>query len=145
MVNLNIATSIPAPLVPLLVDPPIISTTTNSPIIHAPSADSRLKTTITNRQPRDFFFIRVLGEGSFSTVYYAKEVDTGDDYAIKVLLKSQIRREDKVRYVIREKDIMATLTYAFGGHPFVAKLYCTFQDRDRLCELGGTRGRLGWL
>uniref|UniRef100_A0A915CND5 3-phosphoinositide-dependent protein kinase 1 n=1 Tax=Ditylenchus dipsaci TaxID=166011 RepID=A0A915CND5_9BILA len=27
---------------------------------------------------------------------------------------------------------MAALTYAYGGHPFVVKLYCTFQDRERL-------------
>lgn len=67
-------------------------------------------------------------------VYFAKEVDTGDEYAIKVLLKSAIRRENKVQYVLREKDIMAALTYGFGGHPFVVKLYCTFQDPERLCE-----------
>ncbi|KAI1732443.1 protein kinase domain-containing protein [Ditylenchus destructor] len=91
-----------------------------------------LRSTITNRTPRDFFFIKVLGEGSFSTVYFAKEVDTGDDYAIKVMMKSEIRREKKVRYVLREKDVMAALTYGYGGHPFVVKLYCTFQDRDRL-------------
>ena len=88
--------------------------------------------TITCRTPQDFFFIKVLGEGSFSTVYYAKEVDTSDEYAIKVLLKSEIRREGRVRYVLREKDIMAALTYAYGGHPFVMRLYCTFQDNDRL-------------
>ncbi|KAH7713938.1 AGC/PDK1 protein kinase [Aphelenchoides avenae] len=87
---------------------------------------------VANRTPRDFFFIRVLGEGSFSTVYFAKEVDTGDEYAIKVLLKNAIRRENKVQYVLREKDIMAALTYGFGGHPFIVKLYCTFQDPERL-------------
>uniref|UniRef100_A0A1I8BR51 3-phosphoinositide-dependent protein kinase 1 n=1 Tax=Meloidogyne hapla TaxID=6305 RepID=A0A1I8BR51_MELHA len=69
--------------------------------------------TITSRTPRDFFFINVLGEGSFSTVYYSKEVDTGDEYAIKVLLKSEIRREGRVRYVLREKDIMALFTYVY--------------------------------
>lgn len=61
-------------------------------------------------------------------------MDTGEKYAIKVLLKSEIRREGKVRYVLREKDIMAALTYVHGGHPFVIRLYCTFQDNDRLCE-----------
>ncbi|CAK5087281.1 unnamed protein product [Meloidogyne enterolobii] len=88
--------------------------------------------TITSRTPKDFFFINVLGEGSFSTVYYSKEVDTGDEYAIKVLLKSEIRREGRARYVLREKDIMALLTYFYGGHPFIIRLYCTFQDNDRL-------------
>uniref|UniRef100_A0A915CNT4 Protein kinase domain-containing protein n=1 Tax=Ditylenchus dipsaci TaxID=166011 RepID=A0A915CNT4_9BILA len=54
-----------------------------------------LRTTITNRTPRDFFFIKVLGEGSFSTVYFAKEVDTGDDYAIKVLQKVRFEERKK--------------------------------------------------
>nr|CAD2199112.1 unnamed protein product [Meloidogyne enterolobii] len=88
--------------------------------------------TITSRTPKDFFFINVLGEGSFSTVYYSKEVHTGDEYAIKVLLKSEIRREGRARYVLREKDIMALLTYFYGGHPFIIRLYCTFQDNERL-------------
>jgi hypothetical protein len=30
------------------------------------------------------------------------------------MLKSEIRREGRVRYVLREKDIMALLTYAYG-------------------------------
>jgi serine/threonine protein kinase len=72
-----------------------------------------------------------------SQVYYAKEVDTGDEYAIKVSMKNEIRREGRVRYCLREKDIMAALTYAYGGHPFVIRLYCTFQDNDRLCLSGG--------
>jgi 3-phosphoinositide dependent protein kinase-1 len=61
-------------------------------------------------------------------------VGSGNEYAIKVLLKSAIRKENKVQYVLREKDIMAALTYGFGGkgHPFIVKLYCTFQDQNRL-------------
>uniref|UniRef100_A0AC34QBT9 3-phosphoinositide-dependent protein kinase 1 n=1 Tax=Panagrolaimus sp. JU765 TaxID=591449 RepID=A0AC34QBT9_9BILA len=35
--------------------------------------------------------------------------------------------------ILREKDVVASLTHAFGGHPLVVKLYCTFQDPRRLC------------
>ncbi|KAF7630774.1 Protein kinase domain-containing protein [Meloidogyne graminicola] len=117
-----------------------IKTTTNNSISNDQTR------TITSRTPKDFFFINVLGEGSFSTVYYSKEVDTGDEYAIKVLLKSEIRREGRVRYVLREKDIMALLTYSHGGHPFIIHLYCTFQDNDHFALAYAKHGELlDWL
>ncbi|VDM42889.1 unnamed protein product [Toxocara canis] len=84
------------------------------------------------RTAEDFFFVRTLGEGSFSTVYLAQEVSTGKEYAIKVLNKDLIRRHDKVKSVMREKDVMTSITYLHGGHPFFVSLYCTFQDPTRL-------------
>lgn len=35
---------------------------------------------------------------------------------------------------MREKDIMTSLTYLHGGHPYFVSLYCTFQDPTRLCK-----------
>ncbi|CAJ0582994.1 unnamed protein product, partial [Mesorhabditis spiculigera] len=92
-----------------------------------------------NRTPRDFFFVKTLGEGSFSTVYLAREVASGKQYAIKVVAKDIINRKKgskdggfSAAHVLREKNIMAALTYIHGGHPFVISLYCTFQDPHRL-------------
>ncbi|CAJ0945234.1 unnamed protein product, partial [Mesorhabditis belari] len=92
-----------------------------------------------NKTPRDFFFVKTIGEGAFSTVYLAKEVTTSNEYAIKVISKELIQRQNKnnadvysATHVIREKNIMASLTYSHGGHPFVVSLYCTFQDPERL-------------
>ncbi|VDP14296.1 unnamed protein product [Onchocerca flexuosa] len=80
----------------------------------------------------DFFFLQILGEGCFSTVYRAREVSSGKEFALKVLNKDLIRRHDKVISVMREKDIMTSLTYLHGGHPYFVSLYCTFQDPTRL-------------
>ncbi|EFO25200.1 AGC/PDK1 protein kinase [Loa loa] len=80
----------------------------------------------------DFFFLQILGEGCFSTVYRAREVSSGKEFALKVLNKDLIRRHDKVVSVMREKDIMTSLTYLHGGHPYFVSLYCTFQDHTRL-------------
>lgn len=35
--------------------------------------------------PDDYIFGRVIGEGSFSTVYLAKEIESGREYASKLL------------------------------------------------------------
>uniref|UniRef100_A0A915BZX3 3-phosphoinositide-dependent protein kinase 1 n=2 Tax=Parascaris univalens TaxID=6257 RepID=A0A915BZX3_PARUN len=84
------------------------------------------------RTAEDFFFMRTLGEGAFSTVYLAQEVSSGKEYAIKVVNKDLIRRHDKVKSVMREKDVMTSITHLHGGHPFFVSLYCTFQDPTRL-------------
>lgn len=75
----------------------------------------------------DFTFERILGEGSYSTVFLASEKTTKKKYALKVLDKRHIIREKKVQHVSREKEILTLL-----NHPFFVKLYFTFQDIDNL-------------
>uniref|UniRef100_A0A4W5RJT2 3-phosphoinositide-dependent protein kinase 1 n=1 Tax=Hucho hucho TaxID=62062 RepID=A0A4W5RJT2_9TELE len=79
------------------------------------------------KQPEDFKFGRILGEGSYSTVVLAREQATGKEYAMKILEKMHIRKENKAHSVTRERDIMSSL-----AHPFIVKLYFTFQDVKRL-------------
>ncbi|XP_059572773.1 3-phosphoinositide-dependent protein kinase 1 isoform X3 [Alligator mississippiensis] len=79
------------------------------------------------KRPEDFRFGKILGEGSFSTVVLARELATSREYAIKILEKRHIIKENKVPYVTRERDVMSRL-----DHPFFVKLYFTFQDDDKL-------------
>ncbi|KAL4239246.1 3-phosphoinositide dependent protein kinase-1 [Mactra antiquata] len=79
------------------------------------------------KTPNDFVFGKVIGEGSYSTVYLAKEIGPGTEYAIKVLEKKHIMRERKTQYVMREKEVLMNI-----NHPFFVRLYYTFQDADRL-------------
>ncbi|XP_046430594.1 3-phosphoinositide-dependent protein kinase 1 isoform X1 [Neodiprion fabricii] len=79
--------------------------------------------------PKDFIFGKVIGEGSFGTVYLAKDIHTGKEHAIKVCDKRHIIKEKKTEYVTREKEVLNML--AGAKHSFV-RLYCTFQDIDRL-------------
>ncbi|GMR60573.1 hypothetical protein PMAYCL1PPCAC_30768, partial [Pristionchus mayeri] len=85
-----------------------------------------------NKVPSDFYFHTQIGEGAYSVVYHATEVETNRNYAIKVVLKEYVNRKDKYNSIIREKNMMAYLTYKHKGHPFVVSLYCTFQDNERL-------------
>lgn len=82
------------------------------------------------RTPKDFIFGKVVGEGSFSTVYLAKDIHTQKEYAIKVCEKKHIVKEKKTVHVKREKDVLNVISNA--GAPFFVKLYCTFQDAERL-------------
>ncbi|XP_059172685.1 3-phosphoinositide-dependent protein kinase 1-like [Physella acuta] len=79
------------------------------------------------KTPNDFIFGKVIGEGSYSTVYLAKEVSTQREYAIKVCDKKHLIRERKTHFVMREKEILMKLE-----HPFFIKLAYTFQDSERL-------------
>ncbi|KAH0955180.1 hypothetical protein HN011_010033 [Eciton burchellii] len=81
------------------------------------------------RTPKDFIFGKVIGEGSFSTVYLVKDIHTSKEYAIKVCDKRHIIKEKKTEYVKREKEVLNML--ADAEHSFV-RLFCTFQDVERL-------------
>ena len=77
---------------------------------------------------KDFQFGRTLGEGSYSTVIFATDRQSGKEHAIKVLDKRHIIKEKKVKYVNIEKDTLNRLT----DHPGVVRLYYTFQDEQSL-------------
>ncbi|KAL1836892.1 hypothetical protein VTJ49DRAFT_4520 [Mycothermus thermophilus] len=77
---------------------------------------------------RDFSFGRILGEGSYSTVFLATDRQTLREYAIKVLEKKHIIKENKIKYVNIERDTLNRLT----EHPGIVRLYYTFQDETSL-------------
>lgn len=61
-------------------------------------------------------------------VLAATDRTTLKEYAIKVLDKRHIIKEDKVKYVNIEKNTLNRL----GDHPGVVRLYYTFQDERSL-------------
>ncbi|KAI0697260.1 kinase-like domain-containing protein [Cytidiella melzeri] len=74
---------------------------------------------------QDFDFGRVLGEGSYSTVMLARHRNTGKEYAIKVLDKGHLKRNNKLATALAEKN---TLVRLGAGHPGIVHLHWTFQD-----------------
>ncbi|KAI9100686.1 3-phosphoinositide-dependent protein kinase 1-like protein [Phlyctochytrium arcticum] len=95
------------------------------------------------RTPEDFEFGRVLGEGSYSSVLYGREGSTGQEFAVKVLDKRHIIKEKKIKYVNIEKDVLNRVS-----HPFIVRLYYTFQDMHSLyfvLELAKDGDLLGYI
>ncbi|KAI0093000.1 kinase-like domain-containing protein [Irpex rosettiformis] len=74
---------------------------------------------------QDFDFGRILGEGSYSTVMLARHRSTGKEYAIKVLDKGHLKRNNKLATALAEKN---TLVRLGAGHPGIVHLHWTFQD-----------------
>lgn len=81
------------------------------------------------RTARDYQFGNKIGEGSYSTVFLAVEVYNKKTYAVKVLSKKHIVKEDKIKYVNIEKT---TLHRLGQQHPGIVQLYYTFQDEKSL-------------
>ncbi|CAK9435369.1 uncharacterized protein LODBEIA_P00960 [Lodderomyces beijingensis] len=77
----------------------------------------------------DYQFGTIIGEGSYSTVYSAIDRQQGKTYAVKVLSKRHIVKENKIKYVNIEK---LTLHRLGQQHPGIVQLYCTFQDESNL-------------
>ncbi|KAF9648600.1 kinase-like protein [Thelephora ganbajun] len=77
----------------------------------------------------DFNFGDILGEGSYSTVMQATHRVTKHKYAIKVLDKGHLARNNKLQTALIEKN---TLVRLGAGHPGIVKLHWTFQDEYSL-------------
>ncbi|XP_058770112.1 3-phosphoinositide-dependent protein kinase 1-like isoform X1 [Vicia villosa] len=72
---------------------------------------------------QDFELGKIYGVGSYSKVVRAKKKDTGVVYALKIMDKKFITKENKTAYVKLERIVLDQLE-----HPGIVRLYFTFQD-----------------
>lgn len=75
----------------------------------------------------DFEQIKVVGRGAFSRVILVRKKDTGRLYAMKIMRKDKLVREQKIKPIINERLIMQKL-----NHPYIIKLYWSFQSKTEL-------------
>eukprot|EP01114_Cavostelium_apophysatum_P019287 TRINITY_DN6173_c0_g1_i1.p1 TRINITY_DN6173_c0_g1~~TRINITY_DN6173_c0_g1_i1.p1 ORF type:complete len:454 (+),score=114.06 TRINITY_DN6173_c0_g1_i1:181-1542(+) len=97
-----------------------------------PEGKERLSNSVgtdsSKKYAKDFTFGNVIGEGAYGAVVLGKENDTGREFAIKILEKSHLIKEKKVKYATTERDILTKCS----DHPNIVKLYYTFKDDERL-------------
>ncbi|XP_035836877.1 3-phosphoinositide-dependent protein kinase 1 isoform X2 [Helianthus annuus] len=72
---------------------------------------------------QDFEMGKIFGVGSYSKVVRAKKKDTGKVYALKIMDKKFITKENKTAYVKLERIVLDQL-----NHPGIVQLHFTFQD-----------------
>lgn len=104
--------------------------TSYSPAIDSPTRHSH------HKYASDFKFGKILGKGSYSTVYIGCLKDNDkclkknkkNLFAIKVLNKKFILKENKIKYISLEKKALLQLKNFVG----VIDLYYTFQDKNNL-------------
>jgi serine/threonine protein kinase len=94
----------------------------NIHIIESPLDSPKKKNSIA-----DFDLFEILGRGSYAKVVHGKNIYTNESFAIKIIDKNFLEREDKVYEVHIEKYMLSLL-----HHPNIIKLYSTFQDRKKL-------------
>ncbi|KAK9161088.1 hypothetical protein Syun_007429 [Stephania yunnanensis] len=70
---------------------------------------------------------KTLGEGSFGKVKFARNLDTGDSVAIKVLHKAQLLRHKMVEQIKREISTMKLIK-----HPNVVKLFEVMASKTKI-------------
>ena len=58
---------------------------------------------------------------------HAKMKATGDEFAVKIMEKRFIKKENKVKFVMMERQVFARV-----NHERVVKLFFTFQDTNYL-------------
>lgn len=75
----------------------------------------------------DFELLQQVGSGTFCVVRLCRYKKNGRVFVVKILRKKKICYLKQVVHVTQEVEILRTIE-----HPFIVKLYCTFQDPDNL-------------
>jgi len=98
-----------------------MQTSTPSPMVPSPSQIAE-KVNV-----EDFDTLTVIGRGGFGRVLLVRKKDTKRVYAMKVLKKATIAARGEIEHTRTEKSVLAKV-----DHPFLAKLYWSFQTEDNL-------------
>jgi hypothetical protein len=86
-------------------------------------------------QPSDFYFGATLGEGAFARVVHAKSKKNSTEFAVKIMEKMHIKRENKVGHVLPTLFLIPLLLFyqqvkhvlmerkvlTMVSHPFIIK------------------------
>lgn len=75
----------------------------------------------------DFIILKLIGTGAFGKVFLVKSKKDNKEYAMKVLTKNKVIKNNQIQNTNTERDLLEKV-----NHPFVIKLIYAFQDFNRL-------------
>ena len=77
--------------------------------------------------PSNFICLALLGQGSFGEVYLVQEKNTQNYFAMKVLDKNRIAKQNIFKYAMTERNVLSIINF-----PFIVKLNYAFQTKEKL-------------
>ena len=77
--------------------------------------------------PSNFICLALLGQGSFGEVYLVQEKNTKNYFAMKVLDKKRIEKQNIFKYAMTERNVLSIINF-----PFIVKLNYAFQTKEKL-------------
>jgi len=75
----------------------------------------------------DFEVLALVGKGNFGKVFQVRKKDTGEIFALKILMKQNIVESNETAHTMAERSILQRIR-----HPFLVNLYYSFQTEDKL-------------
>jgi len=103
---------------------PIINNIKNRLLILSPTVSEGIERE-SNKDDFEALDDKALGKGGFGHVWKVRHKGTGKIYAIKVINKDYIRKENMIDQINREIEIMYRT-----DHPHIIKLYNHYEDDD---------------
>ena len=77
--------------------------------------------------PSNFICLALLGQGSFGEVYLVQQKNTQNYFAMKVLDKKRIEKQNIFKYAMTERNVLSIINF-----PFIVKLNYAFQTKEKL-------------
>lgn len=101
------------------------TTTTTRAAVDPPNDDATSNRYVT---PKDFELLKVIGMGAFGKVLQVRNKQSKQILAMKIISKRQLRKSSGyIENVQAERNILQKV-----NHPFVVKMHCSFQTREKL-------------
>ena len=97
-----------------------------NPYVKEKRAREKIAAVLGSAKFKDFQMMQTVGTGTFGRVRVSKHIETGMIVALKALKKSEVIRLKQVEHINNEKAILAMI-----NHPFICKMYNTFQVRGK--------------
>lgn len=69
----------------------------------------------------------LIGKGSFGEVFLVEKKNTKNLYAMKVLEKDKIMKQNLIKYALTERNVLSVT-----NHPFIVKMNFAFQTDQKL-------------
>lgn len=77
--------------------------------------------------PHSFTILGLIGKGSFGEVFLVEKKNTKEHFAMKVLEKDKLMKQNLIKYALTERNVLS-----ITNHPFIVRMNFAFQTDSKL-------------